>query len=148
MRFVIQVVREASVTVDDSVVGSIGQGLLVLCGVSNEDTKAIADKMVKKLCNLRIFKDSEGKTNLSVQDIKGSLLIVSQFTLYADCKSGNRPGFSFAGRPEIAEPLYEYVLSKASEYVPNVQHGIFGAHMDVRLHNDGPFTIILDSEKI
>lgn len=121
---------------------------MVLCGVSQTDTTEIADKMVKKLCNLRIFKDENGKTNLSVMDIKGELLIVSQFTLYADCKSGNRPGFSGAGSPEMANNMYEYVLSKANEYVSVVQHGIFGAHMKVSLLNDGPFTIILDSDTL
>lgn len=146
MKFVIQCVKNSSVSVDGRVVGSIDRGLMVLCGVSQTDTTAVADKMVKKLCNLRIFKDENGKTNLSVTDIKGQLLIVSQFTLYADCKSGNRPGFSNAGGPEMANKMYEYVLEKAKEYVPVVEHGIFGAHMEVSILNDGPFTIILDSD--
>lgn len=148
MKFVIQCVKHASVTVNQQVVGKIGQGLLVLCGVSQTDDVQVADKLVKKLCNLRIFKDQNGKTNLSVQDIDGQILIVSQFTLYADCKSGNRPSFSGAGSPEKANQLYEYVLKKTSEYVSNVQHGIFGEHMEVDLLNDGPFTIILDSETL
>ncbi len=148
MKFLIQCVKNSSVTVDGKTVGSIEKGLMVLCGVSQTDTVAIADKMVKKLCNLRIFKDENGKTNLSVMDIKGQLLIVSQFTLYADCKCGNRPGFSNAGSPETARKMYEYVLSKAKEFVPVVEHGIFGAHMEVSLINDGPFTIILDSDAL
>lgn len=148
MRFVIQCVKNACVSVDDSTVGKIGKGLMVLCGVSQSDTNQIADKMVKKLCNLRIFKDENGKTNLSVQDIGGQLLIVSQFTLYADCKCGNRPGFSNAGSPDMANAMYEYVLEKAREFVPVVEHGVFGAHMEVSLINDGPFTIILDSDSL
>lgn len=148
MKFVIQCVKHASVSVDNSIVGKIDRGLMVLCGVSQTDSKEIADKMVKKMCNLRIFKDENGKTNLSVQDIKGQLLIVSQFTLYADCKSGNRPGFSNAGSPDMANAMYEYVLNKSGEYVPVVEHGIFGAHMEVELLNDGPFTIILDSDTL
>ena len=148
MKFVIQCVKNASVTVDGEVTGSIGHGFLVLCGISATDTREIADKMVKKLCALRIFKDENGKTNLSLMDIKGELLIVSQFTLYADCKSGNRPGFSNAGSPEMAQELYDYVLKKAGEYVPNVQKGVFGAYMQVSLLNDGPFTIVLDSKEL
>ena len=148
MKFVIQCVKNASVTVDGKVTGSIGHGFLVLCGISGTDTREIADKMVKKLCALRIFKDENGKTNLSLMDIKGELLIVSQFTLYADCKSGNRPGFSNAGSPEMAEEMYNYVLKKAGECVPDVQKGIFGAYMQVSLLNDGPFTIVLDSKEL
>jgi len=148
MRFVIQRVKYAGVTVDSEVKGSIERGLMVLCGISQTDTKEIAEKMVKKLCGLRIFPDENGKTNLSVTDIGGKLLIVSQFTLYADCKSGYRPGFSLAGKPDMANDLYEYVLSKADEYVPGVQRGVFGAHMEVNLLNEGPFTIILDSDEL
>lgn len=148
MRFVIQCVKNASVSVSGNVVGKINQGLMVLCGVSQTDTEEIADKMVKKLCNLRIFKDENDKTNLSVVDIGGQVLVVSQFTLYADCKSGNRPGFSNAGKPEKANELYEYVLSRCKDYVSVVEHGIFGAHMEVSLINDGPFTIILDSDTL
>lgn len=148
MRFVVQRVRYASVTVDGEVLGQIGQGFLVLAGIAQDDTEAIADKMVKKLCGLRIFEDQEGKTNLSLADVGGSLLLISQFTLYADCRRGNRPGFSYAGRPEMAEPLYEYLLRQAKTYVPDVQRGRFGADMKVELLNDGPFTILLDSAEI
>jgi len=148
MRLVIQCVKHASVTVENQVVGKINRGFMVLCGISQTDTKQIADKMVKKMCNLRVFKDENGKTNLSLADISGELLVVSQFTLYADCHSGNRPGFSNAGKPELAEPLYQYVLSECSKYVSKVEHGIFGAHMEVDLLNDGPFTILLDSDAL
>lgn len=148
MRFVVQRVRHASVTVDGEVLGQIGQGFLVLAGIAQDDTEAIADKMVKKLCGLRIFEDAEGKTNLSLADVGGSLLLISQFTLYADCRRGNRPGFSYAGKPEMAEPLYEYLLQQAKTYVPDVQRGRFGADMKVELLNDGPFTILLDSAEI
>lgn len=148
MKFVIQRVKHASVEVDSKTVGKINDGLLVLCGISQSDTTAVADKMVKKLCGLRIFSDENGKTNLSVSDVSGKLLIISQFTLYADCKSGYRPGFSFAGKPDMAKELYEYVLRKAEEYVPSVECGIFGADMKVDLLNDGPFTIILDSDEL
>ena len=148
MRFVIQRVQHASVTVDGNVLGKIEKGFLVLCGIAQDDTKEIADKMIKKMCGLRIFEDSEGKTNLSLADVGGSLLMVSQFTLYADCKRGNRPGFSYAGKPDMAEPMYEYLLQQAKTYVPNVQRGQFGADMKVELLNDGPFTILLDSKEI
>ena len=148
MKFVIQVVDNASVKVDSAIVGKIDKGLLVFCGISNLDDTTIADKMIKKLCNLRIFKDENGKTNLSVQDVGGSLLMISQFTLYANCRKGNRPEFSEAGKPDSAESLYNYILKKSSEYVSDVQHGIFGAHMEVSLINDGPFTIILDSDNL
>ena len=144
----VQRVRHASVTVDGEVLGQIGQGFLVLAGIAQDDTEAIADKMVKKLCGLRIFEDAEGKTNLSLADVGGSLLLISQFTLYADCRRGNRPGFSYAGKPEMAEPLYEYLLQQAKTYVPDVQRGRFGADMKVELLNDGPFTILLDSAEI
>ncbi len=148
MRLVIQCVKHACVTVDEKIVGKINRGFMVLCGISQTDTKQVADKMVKKMCNLRVFKDENGKTNLSLADIGGELLVVSQFTLYADCHSGNRPGFSNAGKPEVAEPLYEYVLGECSKYVKKVEHGVFGAHMEVDLLNDGPFTILLDSDSI
>ncbi len=148
MRFVVQRVGGAEVRVAGETVGEIGQGLLVLCGISRTDTEDVADRMVKKLCALRIFSDSEGKTNLSVTDIGGGLLIVSQFTLYADLRSGNRPGFSQAGAPAEASGLYEYVLEKAREHVPLVQKGVFGAHMEVSLMNDGPFTVIMDSSEL
>lgn len=144
MRLVIQRVNHAQVAVDGQVCGQIGKGLLVFIGVGNNDTREIADKYLKKLIGLRIFEDADGKTNLSLADINGELLMVSQFTLYADCKRGNRPGFSNAGAPDIANELYEYMLSEAAKKVPVVQHGIFGADMKVSLENDGPFTIILD----
>lgn len=152
MRFVIQRVTEASVSVDQQTIGSIGKGFLVLIGVSQTDTHSIADKMIKKMLGLRIFEDQDGKTNLSLQDVDGSLLLVSQFTLYADCRKGNRPSFINAGAPDLAENLYQYIIaecqnqfSKASD---KVQCGSFGADMKVSLLNDGPFTIILDSEEL
>ena len=148
MRFVIQRVSRASVTVDGKVTGKIENGLLVLAGVYGGDTKQIADKMVKKLCALRIFADENGKTNLSVQDVGGSLLIVSQFTLCADCRHGNRPSFTPAAGAKEADEMYQYILAKARETVPDVQEGIFGADMKVELLNDGPFTIVLDSAEI
>lgn len=148
MRFVIQRVNEAKVTVDNTVTGEIKKGFLVLIGVCNDDTTEIADKMVKKMTGLRIFEDSEGKTNLSMADVDGSLLLVSQFTLYANCKKGYRPSFIDAGSPEHAEKLYEYIIKKCKEIIPNVQTGIFGADMKVQLENDGPFTIVLDSEAL
>jgi len=148
MRFVIQRVSEASVSVDGKVVGQIGKGFMVLVGVAQTDTQAIADRLVKKMTGLRIFEDTQGKTNLSLADVGGALLMISQFTLYADCKRGNRPGFSYAGKPELANALYEYVLQKAKESVPVVERGIFGADMKVALVNDGPFTIILDSDQL
>lgn len=148
MKFVIQRVTEASVTVDGEVLGEIGKGFMVLCGIAQTDTEEIADKMVKKLCGLRIFEDAAGKTNLSISDVGGSVLLVSQFTLYADTKHGNRPGFSHAGKPDMASPMYEYILEEAKKYIPDVQRGRFGADMKVRLLNDGPFTIILDSDEL
>ena len=144
MKFVIQKVSHASVTVDDQVIGKIGKGFLVLIGVAEDDTKEIADKLIKKLLGLRIFEDADGKTNLSLRDVDGSLLLVSQFTLYADCKKGNRPSFTKAGNPTLANELYEYMLNEAAKQVPVVEHGIFGADMKISLENDGPFTIILD----
>lgn len=152
MRFVIQRVSEASVSVDQKIIGSIGKGFLVLIGVSQTDTKTIADKMIKKLLGLRIFEDQDGKTNLSLQDVDGSILLVSQFTLYADCRKGNRPSFINAGAPDLAENLYQYIIAECQNQLPGsadkVQHGIFGADMKVSLLNDGPFTIILDSETL
>ncbi len=144
MKLLIQRVNHAQVAVDDEICGKIGRGLLVFIGVGHDDTRAIADKYLKKLLGLRIFEDANGKTNLSLADINGELLMVSQFTLYADCKHGNRPGFTNAGAPDMANELYEYMLSEAAKRVPVVQHGIFGADMKVSLENDGPFTIILD----
>ena len=148
MKFVIQRVKNASVTIDGKEYGAIGLGLMVLCGIADSDDEAIADKMVKKLCNLRIFEDEQGKTNLSLADVNGELMIISQFTLYADCRKGNRPSFIKAGKPETASPLYEYILTEAGKYVPDVKRGIFGADMKITLLNDGPFTIVLDSEDI
>lgn len=148
MKFVIQRVTEASVTVDDEVVGQIGKGFLVLVGISDEDTKEIADKLIKKLVGLRIFEDTEGKTNLSLSDVGGELLVISQFTLYANCKKGNRPSFIEAGKPDMANDMYEYICEECKKSVPVVEKGIFGAHMHVFLHNDGPFTIILDSRDL
>ena len=148
MKFVIQRVKEASVDVDDERVGKIGKGFLVLIGVTHEDTRTIADKMIKKLIGLRIFEDENGKTNLSLSDVNGSLLLVSQFTLYADCKKGNRPSFTNAAAPEIANELYKYIISECKKQIPVVQQGIFGADMKVSLLNDGPFTIVLDSMEL
>lgn len=148
MRFVIQRVTQASVTVDNKQIGAIEKGFLVLIGVSGEDTKEIADKMIKKLIGMRIFEDENGKTNLSLADVNGSLLLVSQFTLYADCKKGNRPSFIRAGKPEMAKELYEYIIAECKKSVPNVAQGEFGADMKVELLNDGPFTILLDSAEL
>ena len=148
MKFIVQRVSEANVCVDNQIIGEIKKGFLVLVGVSNTDTKEIADKMVSKLIHLRIFEDSDGKTNLDIKSVNGELLIISQFTLYADCKHGNRPSFINTGNPELANELYEYIISKCKEEVPVVQHGEFGAHMKVSLINDGPFTIVLDSDEI
>ena len=148
MKFVIQRVNHASVTVDNEVIGKINKGFLVLMGACNDDDEAIADKMVKKLISLRIFDDADGKTNLALKDVGGSLLIVSQFTLYADCKKGNRPSFVNAGSPEHANKLYEYVVEQCKKEVPIVETGSFGAEITVDLSNDGPFTIILDSDEI
>ncbi|MCD8324301.1 MAG: D-tyrosyl-tRNA(Tyr) deacylase [Clostridiales bacterium] len=148
MKFVIQRVQHASVTIDGDIVGKIGKGYLVLIGVSETDTKEIADKMVRKMIGLRIFEDENGKTNLSLADVGGELLLVSQFTLYADCRKGNRPSFIRSGKPELAKELYEYIIAESKKQVSVVETGQFGAHMDVKLHNDGPFTIILDSDEI
>ena len=146
MRFVIQRVTNASVTVDGNVTGEIDKGFLVLIGVSEDDTKEIADKMIKKLIGMRIFEDENGKTNLALADVGGSLLLVSQFTLYADCKKGNRPSFTKAGNPQMAEEMYEYIIAKCKENVPVVEKGSFGADMQIELTNDGPVTIWIDSK--
>lgn len=148
MKFVIQSVTEASVAVEEKIVGKIGKGFLVLIGISDDDTKETADKLVKKLVGLRIFKDSEGKTNLSLADVGGELLLISQFTLYANCKKGYRPSFIEAGKPEMANEMYEYIIEECKKSVPVVEKGVFGAHMEVSLVNDGPFTIILDSRDL
>lgn len=148
MRFVIQVVKEASVKVDRETIGQIGKGYVVLIGISDSDTEAVADRMIRKMTGLRIFADENGKTNLSLADVKGSLLLVSQFTLYANCKKGNRPSFIEAGAPDKAEALYEYIIRECRKTVQDVQTGRFGAEMEVGLVNDGPFTILLDSETL
>lgn len=148
MKFVIQRVSQAEVVVEEQSVGKIDQGLMVLVSICNSDTKEIADKLINKLIHLRIFEDENGKSNLSVQDIHGNLLIISQFTLYADCRKGNRPSYTHAGNPDLANELYEYIIAQCQKEFPNVQHGIFGAYMKVSLLNDGPFTIIFDSEQM
>lgn len=148
MKFVIQRVKHASVTVDEKVIGKIEKGFLVLIGVSDEDTKEVADKLIKKLVGLRIFEDESGKTNLSLTDVDGSLLLVSQFTLYANCKKGYRPSFIEAGAPDLANEMYEYIISECKKSIPVVERGEFGADMKVELLNDGPFTIILDSREL
>lgn len=148
MKFLIQRVKEASVTVEGKCIGDIGHGLLVFVGVSDTDTIAIADKMIDKLVKLRIFDDADGKTNLSITDVKGEFLIISQFTLYADCRKGNRPSFVKAGKPDMANEMYEYIISEISKQGFKTEHGSFGADMKVSLLNDGPFTIILDSDEI
>lgn len=148
MKFVIQRVTSASCTVDGNVTGKIEKGFLVLIGVADTDSKEIADKMTKKLLGMRIFEDSDGKTNLSLQDVNGSLLLISQFTLYADCKKGNRPSFIKAGKPDFAKEMYEYIITECKKEIPIVETGIFGADMKIELLNDGPFTIVLDSAEI
>lgn len=147
MRFLIQRVTKASVKVDSETVGEIGKGFLVFIGISNEDTKEIADKMMKKMLGLRIFSDENDKINLSLSDVGGELLLVSQFTLYADCKKGFRPSFINAGKPDMANELYEYIISECSKQF-RTEKGVFGADMKVELLNDGPFTIILDSDTL
>ena len=148
MKFLIQRVNHASVMVNQKITGEIQKGFLVFIGISLDDTTEIADKLMRKMSGLRIFDDSEGKTNLSLQDVKGSLLLVSQFTLYADCKKGNRPSFIHAGKPEKARELYDYIIEQCKSSGFPVQTGIFGADMKVNLENDGPFTIILDSKEL
>ncbi len=148
MKLVIQRVTKGSVSIEGNTVGSIGKGYVVLLGVGQDDTKEIADKLFDKMIKLRIFADEEGKTNKSLQDVNGELLIISQFTLYANCKKGNRPSFIEAGAPKEAEELYEYFLQLAREKYGSCQHGEFGADMQVEICNDGPFTIILDSKEI
>lgn len=146
MKLVIQRVSNAKVEVENKIIGQIEKGFLVLLGVGPEDTTEIADSLVEKLCNLRVFEDENQKMNLSIKDIDGELLVVSQFTLYADCKKGNRPSFSNAAKPEKANELYEYFMKKCKEKVRKVEHGEFGADMKVSLLNDGPVTIILEKE--
>lgn len=149
MKFVIQRVKSACVEINSEKFSEINNGYLVLVGITDFDTKEIADKMLQKLIGLRIFEDENGKTNLSIKDVNGDMLIVSQFTLYADCKKGNRPSFIKAGNPVYANELYQYLLIKATElYGKTVYSGEFGADMKISLINDGPFTIILDSSEI
>ena len=144
MKFVIQRVKEASVKVDGEYTGKIKNGYLVLIGVGHEDTKEEADKYIRKMINLRIFEDENGKTNLSLKDVGGELLLVSQFTLYASCNKGNRPSFTQAGNPQKAEQLYEYIIGECKKEIDIVQTVVFGAHMEVSLINDGPFTVVLE----
>ena len=144
MKLVIQRVSHASVTVDGTVIGKIGKGYLVLIGVGRGDTREDADRLIRKLVRLRIFEDENGKINKSLEDVNGELLLVSQFTLYADCRHGNRPGFTEAAEPELANELYEYMITACRKLVPVVEHGKFGADMKVQLLNDGPFTVILE----
>ncbi|MBQ4087730.1 MAG: D-tyrosyl-tRNA(Tyr) deacylase [Clostridia bacterium] len=148
MKIVLQRVKEAKVEVNSAVTGQIGQGYLLLLGVSNEDTREIADKMIEKISRLRIFEDENGKINKSIDQVEGEVLVVSQFTLYADCRKGNRPSFTNAGSPQMAEELYEYMLTRCDELFKNTQSGEFGADMKVSLVNDGPFTLVLDSKEI
>lgn len=148
MKFLIQRVNEASVAVDGDIVGKIGRGFLVFVGISDSDDTAIADKMIKKLIGLRIFEDEEGKTNLDLNSVGGQLLLISQFTLYADCRKGNRPSFVKAGAPDMAEELYQYIIRQCRQEIAVVEEGRFGADMKVSLVNDGPFTVILDSTEI
>ncbi|MBO7383748.1 MAG: D-tyrosyl-tRNA(Tyr) deacylase [Fibrobacter sp.] len=145
MKFLIQRVTKAQVDIDGQTVGKIdGKGFLVLIGVGEGDTKEVADRMIRKMIALRIFADENGKTNLSIIDVKGSLLLVSQFTLYADCHKGNRPTFNNAGNPALAEELYNYIVAECKKEVAVVETGKFGADMQVSLVNDGPFTIMLE----
>lgn len=148
MRFIIQRVSNSKVTIDNEIRGQIGKGFMVLIGVGESDTKEIVDKMIHKMINLRIFEDENGKTNLGLKDVGGSLLLISQFTLYADCKRGNRPSFVKAGAPDMAKELYEYIISKCKEEIEIVEQGEFGADMKVELLNDGPFTVLLDSDEL
>ena len=148
MKFVIQCTTQASVTIDQKLYSEIGKGFLVLIGICDEDTKETADKMVRKLIGMRIFSDENGKTNLALKDVDGQLLLVSQFTLYADCRKGNRPSFVKAGAPQMAESLYKRFMERCSQYVDVVEKGRFGADMKVELLNDGPFTLMLDSEEL
>ena len=144
MKFVIQKVSQASVSVEGNCVGKIQKGFLVFVGIGKEDTKEIADQYIKKMVQLRIFQDENGKTNLSLTDVGGEVLIISQFTLYANCRKGNRPSFCDAGEPQMAEELYEYIIKKTKETIPVVESGEFGAMMQVSLVNEGPFTIVFD----
>lgn len=146
MKFIVQRVNKSQVEVEEKIVGKIDKGFMVLIGITHNDTKEIADFLVRKLINLRVFEDENGKMNLSLKDVQGSLLLISQFTLYADCTSGNRPSFTNAAKPEFANELYDYIIEECKKQIPNVQTGIFGADMQVSLVNDGPVTIILEKE--
>lgn len=146
MKFIVQRVNKSQVEVEEKIVGKIDKGFMVMIGITHNDTKEIADFLVRKLINLRVFEDENGKMNLSLKDVQGSLLLISQFTLYADCTSGNRPSFTNAAKPEFANELYEYIIEECKKQIPNVQTGIFGANMQVSLVNDGPVTIILEKE--
>ncbi|MCI8452994.1 MAG: D-tyrosyl-tRNA(Tyr) deacylase [Lachnospiraceae bacterium] len=148
MRAVLQRVTRASVTVDGKTIGSIGKGFLIFLGISDADDETVADKLADKICRLRIFEDENGKTNRSLSDVAGELLVVSQFTLYADCRKGNRPSFTGAGGPEKASHLYEVFMERCRGQVKKVEHGEFGADMKVELLNDGPFTLMLDSREL
>lgn len=148
MKFVIQRVTQATCVVDKQITGSIEHGYCVFIGVSDNDTRQIADKMIRKLLGLRIFSDENDKINLSIQDVSGSLLLISQFTLYANCRKGNRPSFVEAGKPDFANEMYEYIIQECKKEIANVQTGIFGADMKISLVNDGPFTIVLDSDDL
>lgn len=148
VKFLIQRVTDANVSVDGKVVGKIGKGFMVFIGIAGTDTVEIADKMIKKLIGMRIFEDENGKTNLALKDVGGELLLISQFTLYSDCKKGNRPSFVNAGAPDMADEMYQYIISQCKKEIDVVEKGIFGADMKVSLVNDGPFTIVLDSDEI
>lgn len=148
MRFVIQRVSHADVKVNEEIIGRIDKGFLVLIGIADNDTEEMADRMVKKLIGLRIFQDAEGKTNLNLEQVGGSLLLISQFTLYADCRKGNRPSFIHAGEPQKANALYEYIIRKCRESGIPTEQGSFGADMDITLTNQGPFTVLLDSSEL
>ena len=148
MKFVIQRVTQATCVVDKQITGSIEHGYCVFIWVSDNDTRQIADKMIRKLLGLRIFSDENDKINLSIQDVSGSLLLISQFTLYANCRKGNRPSFVEAGKPDFANEMYEYIIQECKKEIANVQTGIFGADMKISLVNDGPFTIVLDSDDL
>ena len=148
MRFLVQRVNKASVEVDGEIIGKIEKGFLVFIGISETDDRIIADKMVKKLIGLRIFDDENDKINLDLKSVVGQLLLISQFTLYADCKKGNRPSFVNAGAPEMANAIYQHIIEQCRKEIPIVEEGKFGADMKVSLQNDGPFTIILDSSEI
>ena len=148
MKIVLQRVLEAQVKIDGKIEGEIGKGYVLLVGVSDSDTTEIADKLISKIEKLRIFEDENGKTNLSIDHVGGEVMVVSQFTLYADCRKGNRPSFIKAGNPALAEEIYEYILNKCRGIFKNTQSGKFGADMKVSLINDGPFTLVLDSTEI